>query len=417
LSKKSSINLREKMILHLVESLKEKDWRGKIRFLRQLLEFQEDVKIAINEISDLLFDDDFRVRERAACVLKNVGSSLKTILPKLTKAFHEETNTTVKTALIELLGLTKDNQTVEILEEELKKAKDDFIKQAIIEALSIIETEEAIKIILNSLEHDPAPNVRFAAANGLRWVHIKEKIPPLLKALHDNDPLVRAGAAWALATIDENEEVVTVLLNVLENEEDDYVKYDIIKALGEIGSEKAIPKLTEIALKKNSPKIRAKAIEALGAIATRKAHLALLEIYKKTCSKNIKYLIEKEMKDVDDDIGEEFVDIKKEKSQEMTVKRRKTKDRILINYQTSELREILTTFRTISIDLLAGWLKIDGNNKLVEWLQQLPTNLGLRLNKGYEYDSLVIQMPKEYKIAQKKIEEIITNFRNFFSEK
>jgi len=336
---------------------------------------------------------------------------------EIIKAYYQETNLTNKVILIDLLGRTKTERAIKILKTELTNTKDDFIRQAVIEALSLISTEEAINIMIDSLEHDPAANVRFAAANGLRWVKSNKKVKPLITALRDADPLVRAAAAWSLGTIEESEDVLNELLEVLKTEKDEYVQYDLIKALGEIGSEKAVPILRDFILRTQNQKIQMKAIEAIGLIGTLKAQLVLLELYQKTFPKTLCYSIEKHMKHLDDDISEEFLRIKKEITKRRKLQKAATESQTLLEYQVCELKEILTSHRSISMDLLQGLLKINDGKKLYQWITTLPANLGLRLVKGYEYDSVLIQMPSDPKTLEKKVETIVANFKSFFKKK
>lgn len=102
-----------------------------------------------------------------------------------------------------------------------------------------------------------------------------ERIIPLLK---DQNPNVRASAAKALGMICQRE-CLPYLIEALDDEE--WVAFTAIEALGKIGDEMALDALSRI-LSSDSEPLRLAAIDAIGMIETNKAKNTLKEHFKKT---------------------------------------------------------------------------------------------------------------------------------------
>jgi len=108
-------------------------------------------------------------------------------------------------------------------------------------ALTTIE-EPGVSVLLVKSLCDPNAGVRQCAALGLRLKPDTAAIPALVKALGDEDHLVRRLASDALATI--GEPAVTALLQVMQTGSQES-RLGAARALASIGDTRSIPTLFE----------------------------------------------------------------------------------------------------------------------------------------------------------------------------
>ena len=73
-----------------------------------------------------------------------------------------------------------------------------IVRKAALQAVRPLMGPDSFPRLTEMLARDPSPEVRWQAAAELEALKSKEAIPPLIQALNDRDPLVRAGAAGAL---------------------------------------------------------------------------------------------------------------------------------------------------------------------------------------------------------------------------
>ena len=103
-----------------------------------------------------------------------------------------------------------------------------------------------------------------------------------MPALKDPSPVVRAAAARAVGVAGD-EGATTVLIRRVEQEDDEGVLAELLKAIGRLGAPQALNTLAKYAepggrLKRRTPHVRAAAIEGLGHIQTPEVR-ALLSLY------------------------------------------------------------------------------------------------------------------------------------------
>ncbi len=127
---------------------------------------------------------------------------------------------------------------------------------------------------LNQALKDSDWGVRWSAAYALGNIGSETAIPGLLKALEDSDKDVRKNTAEALGKIG-SETAIPRLLKALEDS-DGYVRKNAAQALGKIGSETAIPGLLK-ALEDSDKDVRKNTAEALGKIGSETAIPRLLK--------------------------------------------------------------------------------------------------------------------------------------------
>ncbi len=101
---------------------------------------------------------------------------------------------------------------------------------------NMIKINEYTKIAVSSLSKkldDNDPGIRALAAFALGKIGSETAIPGLLKALEDSDEYVRRNAAFALANIG-SETAIPELLKALEHSYE-YVRSNAVEALAKIG--------------------------------------------------------------------------------------------------------------------------------------------------------------------------------------
>jgi HEAT repeat protein len=168
------MNLREKMVQNLVPNLKTDDPREKIHILNFLKEYGTDLKLALKDIAQLLTDSDFRVRLKTCETLKEANHYLNDIIDEIIFAFKNEKLIDVKIALVELMGKSKSEKALPFLRELYLTNNNDFLRQVTIESLSFFASDEDLTFLIRAL-NDSASNVRYAAANSLKWVKSDKK--------------------------------------------------------------------------------------------------------------------------------------------------------------------------------------------------------------------------------------------------
>ena len=126
---------------------------------------------------------------------------------------------------------------------------------------------------LTELVRQSDPGTRYLAAKALGQIgdEAEAALPTLLQALRDNDMFLRAGITGALIKI--GPPAVPGLTNAL-FDPSNAVKRAACKALGKIGSERAVPAL-QFSLKDANPGVRKFAREALERIDSPAARAAL----------------------------------------------------------------------------------------------------------------------------------------------
>ncbi|MGH8698472.1 MAG: HEAT repeat domain-containing protein, partial [Burkholderiales bacterium] len=125
--------------------------------------------------------------------------------------------------------------------------------------------------------------VREAALMALAEIGGREIQRPAIPALRDQSALVRTAAARALAVGGEAA-AAPLLIRRLDQEEDEGVQAEILKAIGRLGAREGLEVLARFAepggrLRRRSAFVRAAAIDGLGRLSGGEAR-ALLELYR-----------------------------------------------------------------------------------------------------------------------------------------
>jgi HEAT repeat protein len=158
---------------------------------------------------------------------------------------------------------------------------DPTIAAAAAELVGVSGAPHAVALLVPLLRHE-SDFVREAALTGLAEIGGREISRPVMPALKDPSVGVRAAAARAIAVAGDLA-ATTVLVRRLEQEEDEGVLAELLRAIGRLGAPEALETLAKYAepggmLKRRSPNVRAAAVEGLSRITSREAR-GLLELY------------------------------------------------------------------------------------------------------------------------------------------
>lgn len=143
-------------------------------------------------------------------------------------------------------------RVVPALTHALHDATRDFSQRWIAaRALGRIATPDALKALHHTLENDRFSMARLAAIHAIKDAGDKTAVPVLTESLNDDAMVVRSAAADALAVLGDLS-VVPSLLEALDHEDNFYkgkslwVRRHIVRALGDLESRGAVPKLVEL---------------------------------------------------------------------------------------------------------------------------------------------------------------------------
>jgi HEAT repeat protein len=177
--------------------------------LQGLLKSPQDRKAAavFEPILNALRDNDPSIREAAAAFLKQLG--------KHSKQWREQT-----TVVPDLIKALNDNNP--------------RIRCEAAKALAFFRDNRAISPLIKSL-HDRSPWVRLEAASSLGILRSRKAVSPLLELFRDDsdwrNKFVQREALFAIRKIDYREPKLLPWL--IKKFDDEYLKVEIIKALGE----------------------------------------------------------------------------------------------------------------------------------------------------------------------------------------
>ena len=158
---------------------------------------------------------------------------------------------------------------------------DPTVAAAAAELVGLSGAPQVVALLVPLLRHE-SEFVREAALTGLAEIGGREISRPVMPALKDPSMGVRAAAARAIAVAGDVA-ATTVLVRRLEQEEDEAVLAELLRAIGRLGAPEALETLAKYAdpggmLKRRSPTVRAAAVEGLARMPSREAR-GLLELY------------------------------------------------------------------------------------------------------------------------------------------
>src|SRR5213079_1927815 len=161
--------------------------------------------------------------------------------------------------------------------------QDPQVVAAAAEFVGLTGSPQAVTLLISLLRH-PSEFVREAALLGLAEAGGREIARPAMPALKDESVAVRAAAARAVAAGGDPTSS-TVLIRRVEQEPDEGVQAELLRAIGRLGAREALEVLARFAepggmMHRRSATVRAAAVEGLRHIARPEAR-GLLELYSK----------------------------------------------------------------------------------------------------------------------------------------
>jgi len=175
-----------------------------------------------------------------------------------------------------VLGEMGDANAVAPLIDVLKNDRNGSVRLYAARALGELGEVSASKPLIESLREDRNVDVRVRAARALGRLGGKEVVIPLVEALNDENPQVCITATDALIEI--GDIAADSLIKSLDSAKVN-VRCDATRALGEIGSKKAVSHIIKM-LKDEWVNVRIYAVTSLGKLNDTKAVPALIEVMK-----------------------------------------------------------------------------------------------------------------------------------------
>jgi HEAT repeat protein len=217
---------------------------------------------AVAPIAERLSDSDFAVRWKAATALEYIGSA-KAVGP-LIQALTDEADT-VRWCAASALGQIRSVEAVDALIQRLSDP-DAEVQAHAASALGWIASEDAATPLLTLLTSGASPKARSAAAYAFYRIRNDRAVEVLISCLADPNVEVRAGAALALGG--QQAAKASKPLIVLLHDPAEDVRANAAFALGRIRDEKAVPFLVFIFRNDQHPRVRENVIRALGQIGS-----------------------------------------------------------------------------------------------------------------------------------------------------
>ncbi|OLB09083.1 MAG: hypothetical protein AUH22_00995 [Gemmatimonadetes bacterium 13_2_20CM_1_70_33] len=174
------------------------------------------------------------------------------------------------------------DRAVEVLQGRLAD-KDPEVVAAAAEFVGLTGSPQAVTLLVPLLHH-PSEFAREAALVGLAEAGGRETARPAMPALKDESVAVRVAAARTIAAAGDPASS-TVLIRRVEQEPDEGVQAELLRAIGRLGAKEALEVLARFAepggmMHRRSATVRAAAVEGLRHIARPEAR-GLLELYSK----------------------------------------------------------------------------------------------------------------------------------------
>ncbi|MDE3225431.1 MAG: HEAT repeat domain-containing protein [Nitrospirota bacterium] len=248
-----------------IAALKDEDWAVR-EDAASALGASRDAR-AVAPLVALLSDGDRAVRQAAIAALTAIGTAA---VPALGACLAAPDLNVQESAASILSGLA-DDRVLDPLRVSLG-SPDWIVRMHAAKALGRIGDPGSVDLLMPLLQ-DKVKAVRVDAAQALVAIG-QPAVPHLLVALKHEEWVVRLHAVEALGWLKSSESVET-LLWLLFNDQDQAIREDAVRALGEIGDARAVDFLF-LAMKDVG--LRHLAIEALGKIGDRRAVPALVDV-------------------------------------------------------------------------------------------------------------------------------------------
>ena len=145
--------------------------------------------------------------------------------------------------LAETVDLT-DIERRESIFLDLLSSRNDPVVESAVKELGSMKSRQALTA-LSQLVHSGSGNVRFQVIDAMRQIGGKEAVSVIASALGDESPRIRSRAAGSLGWMGAKEAEDKLIGMFLAEDEDENVKVNVVLALGNMGSTKAVPILMD----------------------------------------------------------------------------------------------------------------------------------------------------------------------------
>jgi HEAT repeat protein len=248
-----------------IAALKDEDWAIREEAATALGTFRD--ARAVGPLVCLLRDADRAVRQAAIEALTAIGEPSVPVLGLCLSDAHSA----VQEAACAVLSLIADERVLDPLIATLKN-QNWILRMHAAKALGRMKDARAIEPLIPLLQ-DKVKAVREEAATALADIG-DPALPSLLEALKHHEWLVRLHAVEALGK-SRSAEAVEPLLWVLFNDQDQAIREDVVRTLGQLGD----PRATEFLITTMKDRaLRTLAVEALGKIGDRRVVPVLVAV-------------------------------------------------------------------------------------------------------------------------------------------
>jgi HEAT repeat protein len=254
--------------------------RGAIEGLGQI----KDLKV-IPELVKVLSDEDTDVRKSAISVLGQLGS--ERVVPKLVEMLEDEDDK-VRLETICALGNVNSMKTVPALCKSLQDSSKTCRRSAATALGGKIDGEESIPELLIALE-DEDEYVRRSIANTLGQLGSRKAVPGLVKALQDEriyNYSEKRSIVSALGKLDIDLVVVELIAALKDCSRTLNARLNVAEALGELGTKEIISELLNIRDNIDNEELCQRITITLGSLGSEEVILELIDIFKSSSFRN-----------------------------------------------------------------------------------------------------------------------------------
>jgi HEAT repeat protein len=253
----------------LVDALADKNVDVRQNAAMALAPLRISDKMVVLALAHAVHDSDQKVRQQSLQALQLLGTGAKLAAPKLIAALKDSDGPNRLQILNVLQGLGEgEKETLQVAAGLLKDANAQ-VRQSAVNLLSM-QGIAALPFLIEALK-DGDQNVRFTAVSAIQRIpgDIKDALPALVPLLKEGPPFQRRSVVLALGRV--GAPAVPHLIDVLKDG-DGFLRTSAITALQGIGADakKAVPTLTEMALKETNANTRGNAVRAVAAIDSEK---------------------------------------------------------------------------------------------------------------------------------------------------
>lgn len=178
------------------------------------------------------------------------------------------------------------------VKKQIVKLEADNVKErnSAIKYLSKKKNPEIVQLLISLLKEDTSPKFREGACRILGNLKAKEAVDEIVNCLNDEDESVKYFAAIALGEISDSKATKPIIRIIKRKQTNSTLKSELIAALGNIGDDHAVDILINVLRNDKDKFVRHNAARALGKLKNKKALGALSEVAKREKITRLHYL-------------------------------------------------------------------------------------------------------------------------------